>query len=317
MRLLLVGRFSPISHVDDTLMAVAETARAMGHDVVMADTACFVRGPVSFSPHDGTWKLGDVIVRPDDVDVALLGRLPSAFARTSPPGSVLDVDEHDRRQKVQAARHQLAWSMVRDLEARGVPVVSSPTRARPFDDKPLQLAALARAGVPIAETIVDDGNDVFDSTVLEEVTKPIVGGVVEWVAAAGVPGQPRLRQRRLRGRQLRLAVVGGDVVAAGAIDVDGDWRTSALPFAAVTTTPALAALAATVATTCHFDICAIDLIDDRERGVCVLEANRTPALLDLAHDVDVDIVAAMVALLQRTVDTTTRKQPLAGRLAGC
>jgi len=311
MRLLLVGRFSPTSHVDDTLLAVGDAARRLGHDVVVADTACFVRGPVSFSPHDGTWTLGDVTVRPDDVDVAMLGRLPSAFARTSPPGSVLDVDEHDRRQKQQAARHQLAWSMVRDLEARGVPVLSSPTRARPFDDKPLQLAALARAGVPIAATIVDDGNDVFDTAVLEQVTKPIVGGVVEFSpATAGVPGQPRLRQRRLRGRQLRLAVVGGDVVAAGSIDVDGDWRTSAQPFSPVAVTPALAALAATVATTCHFDVCALDVIDDRELGLCVLEANRTPALLDLAHDVDVDIAAAIVALL-------LRKQPLAGRLAGC
>jgi glutathione synthase/RimK-type ligase-like ATP-grasp enzyme len=256
-------------------------------------------------------------VRPDDVDVALLGRLPSAFARTSPPGTVLDVDEHDRRQKQQAARHQLAWSMVRDLEARGVPVLSSPTRARPFDDKPLQLAALARAGVPIPHTIVDDVARVHDDLdVLEQVSKPIVGGVVEFTSTPGVLGQPRLRQHRLRGRQLRLAVVGGDIVAAGAIDVDGDWRTSALPFSPVALTPALAALATTVTTTCHFDVCAIDLVDDRDLGLCVLEANRTPALLDLARDVDVDIAAAVVALLQRSVDTA-RKQALAGRTADC
>lgn len=312
MRLLLVGRFSPAAFADSTLVAVAEAARDLGHDVVVADTAGFVRGPVSFSPHTGVWQLGEVTVCPDDVDVALLGRLPSAFARTSPPGSILDVDEHDRRQKVQAARHQLAWSMVRDLEARGVPVLSSPTRARPFDDKPLQLAALARAGVPVPATIVDDGSGAFGS-VREQISKPIVGGAVVFSTTPGVAGAPRLRQQRLRGRQLRLAVVGGDVVAAGAIDVDGDWRTTTLPFVPVVVSRALAAVARTVANTCHFDVCAIDLVDDRERGLCVLEANRTPALLDLAHDVDVDVVAAIVALLQRSVD----KQALAVASADC
>jgi hypothetical protein len=304
MRLLLVGRFSPSAWADDTLVAVAGAARAAGDDVVCADTARFVRGPVSFSPHTGVWRLGDVTVRPDDVDVALLGRLPSAFARTSAPGTVRDVEEHDRRQKQQAARHQLAWSMVRDLEARGVPVLSSPTRARPFDDKPLQLAALIRAGVPVPETTIDDDDDDDDD---DNVSKPILGGVVTFGRSSGVPGQPRLRQRRLRGRQLRLAVVGGEIVAAGAIDVDGDWRSSALPFVPVAVTPALIDLAATVTATCHFDVCAIDLVDDAQRGLCVLEANRTPALLDLAHDLDVDIAAAIVALLRYRVD----KQALA------
>jgi glutathione synthase/RimK-type ligase-like ATP-grasp enzyme len=207
--------------------------------------------------------------------------------------------------------------MVRDLEARGVPVLSSPTRARPFDDKPLQLAALLRAGVPVPETTIDDDDDSDDSDDSDDgddnVSKPILGGVVTFGRSSGVPGQPHLRQRRLRGRQLRLAVVGGEIVAAGAIDVDGDWRSSALPFVPTTVTPALADLAATVAATCHFDVCAIDLVDDAQRGLCVLEANRTPALLDLAHDVDVDIAARIVALLRRSVD----KQALAVPSADC
>jgi len=299
MRLLVFGRFSPRN--DPTLQAVVDVARARAHVVHVADIHAFVTGPVRWSPAAGRLVLGDLDIGVDDVDVVLLGPLPSAFARTSPPGTRLTADEHDRLQKIQAGRHQLAWSIVLDLEARGVPVLSLPTMSHPFDHKPLQLAALARAGVRVPETVVAD-SDVLDGDWL---SKPVVGGAVDVDhVVAAVAGVPRLVQRVVQGRQLRVACVGGVVVAAGAVvdvhgsDVVGDWRgRDDVGFVAVEVDEALRALARCVFQVCHFEVCALDVIvaDD---GLVLLEANRTPQLMDLARDLGVDVAGAVVDLCE-------------------
>ena len=295
MRLLVFGRFSPTA--DQTLQAVVDVAVAAGHVVVCADIHAFVTGPVRWSPHSGVLTLGDVTIGPDDVDVVLLGPLPSAFARTSPPGTVIGSDAHDRRVKQQAARHALSWSVVVDLEARGIPVLSSPTLARPFDHKPLQLAALSRAGIAVPTTVVFDGDILIGDDDDGVITKPVLGGAVDFDGViAAVAGRPRLIQQRLRGRQWRVAVVGGEVVAAGAVDVDGDWRTMpGLRWSAAAVDEPLRSLVTRAAAVCHFDVCAVDVIEAAD-GPVVVEVNRTPQLQDLAADLDVDLAAAIVAL---------------------
>ena len=312
MRLAVFGRRRPAA--DATLGAIIATATARGHDTVVLDNADFVSGPVCFWPELGRLQLGDVDVDLASLDVVLLGPLPSAFARTAPGHVVLRAEEHDALQKAQAARHQLAWSIAHDVEARGVPVLSSPSRARHFDFKPLQVATLARAGVAVATTVItdhahersaaDDDDDADDDDVI---TKPVVGGEV-LVGARLTSGVPAIVQPRLRGTQLRLAVVGGRVVAVGAIDLDGDdagddpgvvdvrrstqaWRHTAI-------TNELAALGQRCALLCAFDVCAVDVIATAD-GPVVLDVNRTPQLMDLAAACDVDVAAAIVDLLER------------------
>lgn len=304
MRLGVPGRFSP--HRDATLGAVVDAARRRGHEVVVLDIARLVSGPVAFEPTTGRLRLGPVgvgvVVDLDDLDVLLLGPLPSASARLAPPGAVLDADAFDVLAKRQAARHALAWSIALSAEARGVPVVSSPSRARPFDHKPFQVAALHAAGVAVPDMLVvdhdsDDGDDDDDAIV-----KPVIGGPV--VLARDhvfVAGAPVLRQPRLRGRQLRLAVVGGEVIAVGGLDIDDgvvDGRLSQSPWRSVGVTPALKDLGLTCARTCAFDLCAIDAVDTGE-ALVVLDVNRTPQLMDLAALTGVDIAGAVVRLLER------------------
>ncbi len=301
MRLLVFGRFSPTA--DPTLLAVVAVARARGHTVYLADIAAFVTGPVQWSPASGRLVLGALDIGPDDVDVVLLGPLPSAFARTSPPGVSLTSDEHDRRTKIQAARHQLAWSIVVDFEARGIAVLSSPTRARPFDHKPLQLATLSRAGVRVPATVVADVDVVVAAV---QLTKPVLGGAVDFdVVNRAVAGEPRFVQQVVAGRQLRVACVGGVVVAVGAVDVAGDWRGGDAPFVAVDVDvdDRLRQLAATVFAVCAFDVAALDVIDSDD-GLVLLEANRTPQLLDLAVDVGIDLAGAIV---DRCVSSARRR----------
>lgn len=300
MRLAVFGRRRPIP--DPTLDAVIIAARARGHDTVVLDIADFVSGPVAFRPTTGSLHLGGVHLNLDDLDVMLLGPLPSAFARTAPAHVVARADDHDARQKAQAARHHLAWSIACDVEARGIPVLSSPTRARPADAKPLQLALLARAGVAVPDTLVTDHDDNNDDN--DVIGKPVVGGEVQR-GHRPVAGVPSLVQPRLTGTQLRLAVVDGAVIAVGAIDFgdddddDGivDVRRSVQTWRRAPITAELSALGRRCAAVCAFDVCAIDVVAT-STGLVVLDVNRTPQLMDLAAACDVDIAGAIVDLLE-------------------
>jgi glutathione synthase/RimK-type ligase-like ATP-grasp enzyme len=303
-----MGRFSP--HRDPTLGAIVDTARARGHDVVVLDIADLVRGPCRLVPTSATLCLGEGgAIELGRLDVLYLGPLPSSSARLAPSGQQLRSEAWDVLHKQQAARHVLGWSIASCAEAAGVPVLSSPTKARPFDHKPFQLAALAAAGIAVPPTIVgdrddddddhDDDDDEHDHR--ERIVKPLLGGpVVVSSSYEPVAGVPMLWQRRLQGAHLRLAVVGGVVVAAGSMTLEEgcvDSRLSASVWAPTTVTPALGALGARCAEVCAYDVCAIDAVET-VAGVVVLDVNRTPQLLDLAFECDVDIAGRCVDLLE-------------------
>jgi glutathione synthase/RimK-type ligase-like ATP-grasp enzyme len=297
MRIGVIGRFSPLR--DASLGAIVDTASARGHEVVVLDIAALVTGPVDFSPTTGRLTLGDAALELGDLDVLWLGPLPSASARLIPEDGVLRGVDIDVLRRRQAARHALGWSIALVAEARGVPVLSSPSRARPFDFKPFQLSALAAAGITVPFTRVSDHAD--KDGVGDGIVKPVVGGpVVVAGASIDVAGVPTIHQPRLGARQLRLAVVDGGVVAAGAIVADDviDSRVSVRPWRAISVDVALQDLGERCARACAFDVCAIDVVDG-DGDLVVLDVNRTPQFMDLAALCDVDIAGCCVDLLER------------------
>jgi len=304
MRVGVIGRFSPWR--DATLGAIVDTATSRGHDIVVLDIARLITGPIDFSPLTGRLTLGDIDVDLDSLDALWLGPLPSASARLAPDDGTLRAADVDVLRKRQAARHGLGWSIALCAEARGVPVLSSPSRARPFDHKPFQLAALHAAGVAVPDTVVADRARGDDD---DGIVKPVLGGpVMTTHAVADVAGAPMLRQPRLRGRQRRLAVIDGVVVAAAAMELEDDVidsRASARPWQAVAVDAALQTLGERSARTCAFDVCAIDVVDTVD-GPVVLDVNRTPQLMDLASLCDVDIAGHCVDLLDRRQRRSTR-----------
>ena len=158
-----------------------------GHEVRDADVAAFVVGTVDVDVA-GPMRVGGV--RVDDVDAVILGPLPGPAARTQPedvPSSSSGA-AHALLTTRQYERHILAWSMVIELEARGIPVLSSPTKARPYDFKPAQLLALGRAGLPIPATRFGDV-DADDAT---RIVKPLSGGPAR-AAVVVVKGAPAAR----------------------------------------------------------------------------------------------------------------------------
>ena len=297
MRFGFIGRFSPLR--DATLGAIVDTAIARGHDVVVLDIAALVTGPFDFSPTTGQLTLGDAVLELGELDALWLGPLPSASARLIPEDGLLRGVDLDVVRRRQAARHALGWSIALVAEARGVSVLSSPSRARPFDFKPFQLSALAAAGLTVPVTRVSDHANEGD--IGDGIVKPVVGGPVLMAGASiDVAGVPMIRQPRLGARQLRLAVVDGVVVAAGAIVADDvlDSRSSVRPWRAISVDVALQDLGERCARACAFDVCAIDVVDD-DSGLVVLDVNRTPQFMDLAALCGVDIAGSCVDLLER------------------
>jgi hypothetical protein len=305
MRMGVVGRFSP--QRDPTLGAIVETARTRGHDVVVLDIATFVRGPCRFEPLTGRlWLGGDPVVL-RSLDVLWLGPLPSASAQLASSAQRLTADAWDVLAKHQAARHALAWSIACCAEAASVPVLSSPTRARPFDHKPFQLAALAAAGIAVPPTIVSDrfpdvvDDDGCDARRVAQIHKPVIGGVVVSASSGNdLDGVLWMRQPRLTGRQLRVVVVDRVVVAAAAIELEEgclDGRHSASPWVPIELAPAVSDVFSRCALVCGFDLCAIDAVDTID-GVVILDVNRTPQVMDLAVVCGVDIAGHCVDLLE-------------------
>lgn len=299
MRFGVLGRFSP--RRDATLGAVVDAAMARGHDIVVLDIGRLIAGPVAFSPLTGELRLGVSLVL-DELDALWLGPLPSAWARLAPDDVVIPAGHFDVLAKQQAARHALGWSIALCAEARGVPVLSSPSRARPFDHKPFQLAALHAAGVTVPATVVADHDHDLLSDEIDGIVKPVIGGpvVLAEVHRDGA-GVPVLRQPRLSGRQLRVAVIDGVVVAAAALALeDGvlDSRESAQPWSPVVIDEALQTLGARCARVCAFDVCAIDVVET-DAGLVVLDVNRTPELMDLGAVCGVDVAGRCVDTLEK------------------
>lgn len=322
MRLAIVARRTPKPEPQHA--RYRDEAQRRGHVVVDIDVACFVSGPLSFdvAPSgsqggEGFLRIGDQ--RLDDpnlpIHAVLLGPLPGASARTSPPGTTLSAEQHALLTLAQHERHLLATSLIGELEARGIPVLS-PSSSLPFDAKPAQLFALARAGLPLPRTQITDHDRPTKQGPGErgavDVVKAIRGGPVR-LGTPLVPGRPMIVQEHLIGDDLRAVVVGGRclVVArfpasdAGSDDprdepVDVRERPGFIDGSARwlrDDDEAAAALAVRAARVCHVDVAAVDL-KRTAQGLFVLEVNRTPVMIDIDDDLDAGIAAVVIDLVE-------------------
>lgn len=313
MKVAVFSRRSP--EVDAQYDRLSAGLLAAGHDVVHIDIVAFGRGTVSFDPAGGLVVADEVALDPSTLGAVVLGPLPAAVGRTALTGTNLSADEHYARARTAGERHALAWSIVLDWERRGVPVLSSPSLARPFDHKPHQLASLAPR-VPVPRTLItaDPGAlRAFAESVGDCVVKPVTGGPARAFdperPLALRPGEPVQVQERVRGQDIRAVVVGDDVVAVAAFDpAVGDdvvdvraraaWRDGTGRWAPVDA-PALRDVARRAAQTCRFDLAAVDLKRRVDGSVVVLEVNRTPVVVDLEDDLGAPITERFVAHVER------------------
>ena len=271
-----------------------------GHEVRDADVGAFIRGDVDVVV-GGAILIGGV--RVDDVDAVILGPLPGPAARTTPPGLEVSAEAHALLTTQQYERHVLAWAIVGELEARGIPVLSSPSKARPLDFKPAQLLALARAGLPVPRTRITRGLGVSDD--VDWLQKPIAGGPV---VTLGTTAMPAIQQPRMRGCDLRAVVVGDEVVAVARFPGDDDvvdlrQRPAFVDGSACwerEDNERVAVLARAAAQVCCCDFAAVDLKMGRRQSdhLTILEVNRTPVVIDIEDDLGAPITQRFLDLVE-------------------
>ncbi len=119
-------------------------------------------------------------------------------------------------------RRALLEATFDDLERGGVTLVSSPLSATAYN-KPTQLTALSRAGLPVPEFVIT--NDAKTARAFlrghkDAVMKPAIGGgYCVGIRAAQVNDEtlrraPAIFQKRVRGDDIRVTAVRGEVLSA-------------------------------------------------------------------------------------------------------
>ncbi len=214
--------------------------------------------------------------------------------------------------------HQFGLAVVTQLELMSVPVLNGARGIAASRNKMRSLQLLAAAGVPVPRTVM-----ASDPSGLREMVR-LVGGVpvlVKLLAGnekSGVMifeslqsleaaletilglGQDIVVQQYLRGakgRDLRVLVVGGEVVAAMRRSLPAGRFSRNLRrgarFERTELPPAFARVAVQAARVMHLEVCAVDMLDVKGRPR-VFEVNSSPSIREAEGACGVDVAAKIV-----------------------
>jgi ribosomal protein S6--L-glutamate ligase len=217
-------------------------------------------------------------------------------------------------------------NLLRVLEASGAVVASAPDRLEVAVDRYRMTVELARAGLPIPDTVVTEDADEavaaverFGAAVLKPLFTSKGRGMVRLAPGpdlratlerhrAGTPG-PLYLQRLVEhgGRDLGVAVLGGRVVGAyWRIAEPGAWMTTtAAGGRYAPADPPAAALELAVRAARHFGLLftGVDLVETPAGGFTVLEVSAFGGFRGLHSACGVDVAPALAAAVLRRVAT--------------
>jgi len=193
------------------------------------------------------------------------------------------------RYAAERERQSFITGFVLALGRAGARLVNEPTALDQHFVKLEQLARLRAAGIPVPRTLATNDPEVlarFAARVGEVVYKPLAGGALcrrlmpedlTGERLAALARAPVLFQEEVRGRNLRVYVVGGRVAAAYEIvsdEVDYRGREKGLAAAPLTEAERDAALRA--ADACAMPFTGLDLKRREDGRFAVLECNPSP-----------------------------------------
>ncbi len=231
----------------------------------------------------------------------LLAGYGAVVVRTMPPGSLEQV--------------VFRMDLLHRAQASGVTVLNPPAALEACVDKYLATAKLAAAGLPVPPTVAcqhaDAALDAFHALGGDVVVKPLFGSEGRGMVRMS---DPELAWRTFRtlertqavlylqqfvphpGWDLRVLVLGGQVVAAMRRHAKDDWRTNVAQGGraeAVTATVDQERLAVRAAAAAGATFAGVDLLP-AAGGEVVLEVNAVPGWRALSPACGVDVAAAVV-----------------------
>jgi ribosomal protein S6--L-glutamate ligase len=207
------------------------------------------------------------------------------------------------------------------LQASGVRVVNPPRAAEVCVDKYLCTALLDAAGLRVPPTVAcqtaDDAQAAFETLGGDVVIKPVFGSEGRGMVRVS---DPELAWRTFRtlertqsllyvqqfirhpGWDLRVFIVGGDVLATMRRDARDDWRTNVAQGGTARVaemSPEAERLALRAAEAVGAPIAGVDLLPGPHGEWYVIEVNAVPGWRALAPVSGVDVAAAIVRFLTR------------------
>jgi glutathione synthase/RimK-type ligase-like ATP-grasp enzyme len=274
---------------DAHAVAVARRAADRGAEVTMIDTALpsFAR----WGWRDG--RLHDHEGAPVTLDAVYVRSVAAPVPRHATPevtGPVLGrwLDQAERRRRTQVH----ARAVHAGLEAAGTFVVNSVDSTWFHRSKPAADLRLRAAGIATPRCLVTDDPAAvrrFVATVGETVRKPIAGGAAcvavdpERLGDADLLGlvtAPTLFQERIRGDDLRIYLVDGEIVAAAHIHTtEIDYRGHEDDVVAFHPDDELAELCRRAAATLGLVFTGIDVKRGADGTLTVLDTNPSPMFL--------------------------------------
>jgi ribosomal protein S6--L-glutamate ligase len=241
----------------------------------------------------------------EDSIPGMLAGFDGVLVRTMPPGSLEQV--------------VFRMDLLHRLEARGVRVLNPPRAAEICVDKYLATARLEAAGLRVPPTAVcqtaDAALEAFAVLGGDVVVKPLFGSEGRGMIRVA---DPELAWRTFRaiertqgvlylqrfirhpGWDLRIFVLGGDVLAAMRRHARGDWRTNVAQGGSAEIAKVLpeeARLALRAAEALGTPVAGVDLLPGPDGEWYVIEVNAVPGWRALAPVTGVDVAAAIVRFL--------------------
>ncbi len=313
MQLCIFGRD------DDPISArIDQIAKARGHDVLRVSFARLAEGaPCAFDDEGWLFEGHDLAEK----DAYVVRQYPAATAMLGAPSTTDTAQGWWKKGMLQKERSSFAQSCIMDVELSGKPVVNPLFASQHFDHKPLQLAVFRRAGLPIPRTLITnlgEAVDAFAQDVAEVIFKPTTGGAEAGVLddaarmkLALIKQSPVIFQERARGDDVRVTVVGDEVVSAVVIPSDGlDYRSGQtyqqgdIAYAPIQLPADVRAMSVTAARACHHVLSGIDWKRGPDDKWTLLEANSGPVYLDIENKTGAPISEAIVKWLERALTAT-------------
>ncbi|MFO0724426.1 MAG: ATP-grasp domain-containing protein [Myxococcota bacterium] len=287
---------------------LARVASDRGHSTTFLP----LDGPVPIAYDGEGWLIGGA--DPAEFDGFFVRRYPAPTAKlfedsATPAGALIW-----EAAKQQLERSQLATSCLWDLERQKKRFVNPPSVTAGLDMKPLQLAMLRQAGVPLPRTLITNfppAVRAFERDLPEVVAKPLSGGAearllgaVDDQTLAGIQDSPTIFQERIAGADIRVTVVDEEIlsaveIASSTLDYrsgaayragQAEYRPHALP-------GEIAELCRRVVRCLGHILSGIDLKLQPDGSYVVLEANSGPVYLDIEMKTHAPITEAIVRYL--------------------
>jgi glutathione synthase/RimK-type ligase-like ATP-grasp enzyme len=282
---------------DPQCAAVAREAAALGADALLVDSRALDEGkPLSML--DGqTFYLGESV---DDLRGFYLRSIPAPYVAAMKRDDALVLYEDwftTFTQTRERAAYFVAWLL--QLSHRGATLVNGPHAASVMQYKPYQLHALRSLGAKVPRTLIS--NDpaairAFHAEVGDVIYKPVLGGALtrELDAEAlerleAVTASPVIFQERIRGEDLRVMLVGDELVSSVAIvtpeqhlDFRGDpaYSGGEAEYREVVLPEPIQRFCRSSARACGLTFAGIDL-KQRGNDFVFLELNSSPIYMDV------------------------------------